>query len=135
MEAVALGREPERRRGLWWRVLARQMHRRSRRGGGSSSGAVEGRTVKQGRISGRRCLENNQLGSTGQEWEMGRGSQCLRGGRRRKGRGALHSGRQHSAGVVRFEMNSTIFTDSNGIKNLQTLIDSKSTFLCYKNVK
>jgi hypothetical protein len=34
-----------------------------------------------------------------------------------------------------FEMNSTIFTDSNGFKNLQTYSDSKSIFLCYKNVK
>jgi hypothetical protein len=119
---------------LWWQVPTRQMHRRWRRGG-SSSAAVEGRTAKYGWIGGRRCLENNRLGSTGREWEMGRGSQCLRGGRRRKGRGALHSGRQHSAGAVRFEMNSTIFTDSNGFKNLQTYSDSKSIFLCYKNVK
>jgi hypothetical protein len=37
--------------------------------------------------------------------------------------------------VARFEMDSTIVTDSNGFKNLPTLTDSKSIFLCSKNVK
>jgi hypothetical protein len=47
-EAVVLGREPERTRGLRWRESARQKHRQWRRGGSSSSGAVERRTVKRG---------------------------------------------------------------------------------------
>jgi hypothetical protein len=37
--------------------------------------------------------------------------------------------------AARFEMDSTIFIDSDGFKNLQTLTDSKSTFSCSKNVK
>jgi hypothetical protein len=37
--------------------------------------------------------------------------------------------------AAQFEMDSTIFTDSNGFKNFQILTGSKSTFYCSKNVK
>jgi hypothetical protein len=49
--------------------------------------------------------------------------------------GADKQARPAQCRAVRSDMDSTIFTDSNGFKNLQTLTDLKSTFLCSKNVK
>jgi hypothetical protein len=61
----------------------------------------------------------------GQRWGAG---ESERERARRRGSGLRHVG-------LASTVNSTIFTDSNGFKNLQTLTDSKSTFPYSKNLK
>jgi hypothetical protein len=50
-------------------------------------------------------------------------------------RGADRRARLAQCRAARFKMDSTIFIDSNGFKNLQTLTDLRNTFPYSKNVK
>jgi hypothetical protein len=71
-EAVALGREPERRRGLrWWEPARRTCRQWRRTGARAQRGREENSNL--GRDGGRHCFENNWLGGAGREREKGEG--------------------------------------------------------------
>jgi hypothetical protein len=105
------------------------------------SGVGGGAVVQQGRAAGR----GRRGAGAGAADKWGRDesrAQCQRRGAGGRGvsevarrRGADRWARPGQCGAAWFKMDSTIFTDSNGFKNLPTLIDSKSTFPCSKNVK
>jgi hypothetical protein len=92
-EAVALGREPERRRGLrWWEPARRTCRQWRRTGARAQRGREENSNL--GRDGGRHCFENNWLGGAGREREKGEGGRRPRGGRRRERGVGLRSSRQ-----------------------------------------
>jgi hypothetical protein len=85
-EVVALERELERRRGLWWQELVRQTHRQWRRVGGAQALVrSRGEQRKEGAGGGRRLFK--RLGGAGQRGEKG-GVPCGRVAEGEGGEGA-----------------------------------------------
>jgi hypothetical protein len=129
------GRGRKRRGGPWRSGWQRGVASNSLRPSAVGGGAI----VQQGRVAGRGRRGAGAANMWGRDESR---AQCQRRGA--GGRGVSEAAwpwgtdrwaQPAQCRAARFEMDSTIFTNSNGFKNLQALTDSKSTFLCSKNVK
>jgi hypothetical protein len=113
--------------------------RGGRRGVGSSVHPWRRRASEQGKAAGRGRRgpsvidkrDHVATGPGGQRW----GARGREKSEAAWWRGTDMWSRPAQCRATQFEMYATILTDSNRFKSIQTLTDSKNTFLCSKNVK